>query len=49
MDINLLRSAVTVAALVAFLGILVWAYLPSRREELEQAAALALKDEEPTS
>ena len=45
-DINLLRSAVTVAAFVAFIGILVWAYLPSRRQSLEEAAALALKDEE---
>jgi cbb3-type cytochrome oxidase subunit 3 len=49
MDINLLRSAVTVAGFAAFVGILVWAYLPSRRQELEQAAAQALKDEEQAS
>ena len=49
MDINLLRSAVTLAAFLAFIGILVWAYLPSRRQELEESAALALKDEESAS
>lgn len=35
MDINLLRNLVTVAAFIAFLGIVWWAFAPSRRERLE--------------
>lgn len=45
MDINLLRSLVTVAALAAFLGIVWWAYAPSRRARFEQDARLALDDD----
>ena len=40
MDINLLRSLVTVMAFVIFVGILVWAYLPSRKADFEHAARL---------
>jgi cbb3-type cytochrome oxidase subunit 3 len=32
MDINLIRTAVTIAAMAAFLAIVWWAYSPSRRE-----------------
>ncbi len=46
MDVNLLRSAVTVAAFLVFVAILVWAYMPSRRQQFEEAAALPLKDGE---
>ena len=44
MDINLLRIAVTVAALAAFVAIVVWAYLPSRRERLDAEARRILKE-----
>ena len=40
MDINFLRSFVTVLAFVIFVGILVWAYLPSRKAGFEDAARL---------
>ena len=33
MDINLLREAVTVSAFAAYLGIVWWAYAPSRRAQ----------------
>lgn len=46
MDVNFLRSAVTVAAFALFVAILVWAYLPSQRQAFEDAAALPLRDEE---
>jgi cytochrome c oxidase cbb3-type subunit 4 len=46
MDINLLRSLVTVAALAAFLGIVWWAYAPSRKERFERDALLPFTDEE---
>jgi cytochrome c oxidase cbb3-type subunit 4 len=45
MDINLLRSLITVAALAAFLGIVWWAYAPSRRARFEQDARMALDDD----
>jgi cbb3-type cytochrome oxidase subunit 3 len=31
MDINVIREAVTVSAVVAYLGIVWWAYAPSRK------------------
>jgi cytochrome c oxidase cbb3-type subunit IV len=40
MDINLLRSLVTVAGFIGFVGILVWAYLPARKEQFDEAARL---------
>ncbi len=46
MDINLLRSAVTVVAFALFVAILVWAYLPAQRQRFEDAASLPLRDEE---
>jgi cytochrome c oxidase cbb3-type subunit 4 len=46
MDINAIRSAVTVLAFAAFVGLLVWAYLPARKQAFDEAAAMPLKDEE---
>lgn len=40
MDINTLRSAVTAAGFVLFVGILVWAYRPARKVEFDEAAQL---------
>ena len=40
MDINLLRSLVTVASLAAFLAIVWWAYAPSRKARFERDALL---------
>ena len=44
MDINLLRSVVTLAALVAFLGIVWWAYGPSRQARFERDARMVLEE-----
>ena len=46
MDINLLRSLVTVASLAAFLGIVWWAYAPSRKSRFERDAWLPFADDE---
>lgn len=46
MDINLLRSLVTVAALAAFLGIVWWAYGPTRKERFERDGRLPLDEED---
>ncbi|MDW8468059.1 MAG: cbb3-type cytochrome c oxidase subunit 3 [Burkholderiales bacterium] len=47
MDIDTLRSLVTVAAFAAFVGVLAWAYAPARRDRFERAARLPFEGEEP--
>jgi cbb3-type cytochrome oxidase subunit 3 len=47
MDINTIRIAVTVAAFAAFLGIVLWAYAPSRRQRLERQGRSILEDNAP--
>jgi len=44
MDVNTLRIAVTLITFVAFIGIVVWAYWPSRRRDLEQQGRSILED-----
>lgn len=46
MDINDLRSIVTVLSFITFLGIVVWAYSGRRKAEFDEAAMLALDDDE---
>jgi cytochrome c oxidase cbb3-type subunit 4 len=46
MDLNLIRSLVTVAALAAFLGIVWWAYSPGRRKRLEDAGRSILEEQD---
>lgn len=45
MDINALRSLVTVAAFAAFIAILVWAFLPARKAQFDDAAQLPFRSE----
>jgi len=45
MDINLIRSLVTLAAFAAFLGIVWWAYAPGRRARLDDAARSILEED----
>lgn len=46
MDINLIRTLVTLACLAAFLGIVWWAYLPSRKRKLDlQAMSILERDD----
>jgi cytochrome c oxidase cbb3-type subunit 4 len=45
MDINLLRSIVTLLAFLSFLGIVVWAYHRASRPRFEEAANLPFADE----
>ena len=46
MDINLIRALVTVLALAAFLGVVWWAYAPSRKSRFERDAQLVFDDAE---
>lgn len=44
MDINDLRILVTVVAFAAFVGIVWWAYAPSRRARFERDALLPFEE-----
>lgn len=46
MDINVLREVVMVLSVLAFLGIVWWAYGPSRRSRFDRAAISVLEDDE---
>ena len=45
MDINDLRSITTVLALLAFVGIVVWAYSAKRKQSFDEAANLPFTEE----
>ncbi|MFN3564639.1 MAG: cbb3-type cytochrome oxidase subunit 3 [Burkholderiaceae bacterium] len=44
MDINDMRSIVTVLAFVSFIGIVAWAYSRHNRQRFEEAARLPFAD-----
>jgi cytochrome c oxidase cbb3-type subunit 4 len=46
MEINILREAVLVLALLSFAGIVWWAYGPSRRARFERDAASVFDDDD---
>lgn len=46
MDINDLRGLSTLALLIAFLGVCVWAYSKKRKSSFDEAANLPFADEE---
>jgi len=45
MDLNTLRSLVTVTSLLVFLGIVAWAWSRRNRERFDEAARLPFQDE----
>ena len=47
MDVNDLRSAVTVLSLLLFSGLMAWTWWPARREAHDAAALLPFDDELP--
>jgi len=47
MDLNLLRNLITLVAFAAFIGIVWWAYAPSRKSRLEHAAQSILEEDAP--
>ena len=47
MDINDLRSLVTVVTFATFLAIVWWAYSDKRKQAFEEAALLPFSDDEP--
>lgn len=49
MDVNELRSVVTVLLLLMFLAIVVWTYSKKRAASFDECAALPLQDDEPAA
>lgn len=49
MDVELVRSLMTVLLLAVFVGIWMWAWSSRRRDRFEEAALIPLRDEEPRS
>lgn len=45
MDINIIRSVVTVVSFVAFVSIVVWAYSKGAKQGFDEAAQLPFSDE----
>jgi cytochrome c oxidase cbb3-type subunit IV len=45
-DINIIRSLVTVVMLIAFVGIVMWAWSAKRKRDFEQAAQLPFVEDE---
>ena len=46
MDINTFRGLATLFALIAFIGICLWAYSSRRKKDFDDAANLPFADEE---
>ncbi|MDO5625178.1 MAG: cbb3-type cytochrome c oxidase subunit 3 [Pseudomonadota bacterium] len=46
MDINLLRSIVTVVALIVFIGIAAWAWSSRNKERFDEAARLPFNEQD---
>jgi cytochrome c oxidase cbb3-type subunit 4 len=47
MDVNDLRSIVTVLSLLAFAGIVAWAFLRRNRDRFDEAARLPFAEDQP--
>ena len=48
MDVNDLRSLITVVSFLLFIGIVCWAWSGKRRADFEAAARLPLEDDYPS-
>ena len=46
MDINTLRGIATIFAMVAFIGVALWAYSSYKKKDFDEAAQLPFADED---
>ncbi|ARN74745.1 cbb3-type cytochrome oxidase subunit 3 [Oceanicoccus sagamiensis] len=46
MDINTLRGLATVFAMIAFIGVCIWAYSKKRKADFDEAANLPFADDD---
>jgi cytochrome c oxidase cbb3-type subunit 4 len=44
MDLNLLRNLLTAIAMASFIGIVIWAYSPARKDRFERDGLLPFDD-----
>ena len=49
MEIDIMRSALTVLSFVTFLGVVVWAYAPTRRSRFDHDAMMPFSHQEPAA
>ena len=49
MDVNTLREVVTVLFFAGFIGIVWWAYSPSRKSQLDEVGRSVLDDDDATT
>ena len=49
MNFTLIQSLWTILVMVAFIGIVIWAFSSRRKKDFDEAARLALDDDEPNS
>ena len=49
MDVNTLRSLITLLLFAVFLGIWLWAWSARQRDRFAEAAAIPLTDDEPAA
>lgn len=46
MDINTLRGIATIFAMIAFLGVVLWAYSSYKKKDFDEAAQLPFSDDD---
>ncbi|WP_185266204.1 cbb3-type cytochrome oxidase subunit 3 [Halopseudomonas xiamenensis] len=46
MDINTLRGIATIFAMVAFIGVVIWAYSSYKKKDFDEAAQLPFADDD---
>lgn len=46
MDINTLRGIATIFAMVAFIGVVIWAYSSYKKKDFDEAARLPFADDD---
>jgi len=46
MDINTLRGIATILAMVAFIGVVIWAYSSYKKKDFDEAAQLPFADDD---
>jgi cytochrome c oxidase cbb3-type subunit 4 len=49
MEIEIVRSVLTVLSFVSFLGVVAWAYAPRRRSRFDQDAMMPFSQQEPAA
>ncbi|MGD8688765.1 MAG: cbb3-type cytochrome c oxidase subunit 3 [Gammaproteobacteria bacterium] len=49
MDINTVRGLLTVVLMIAFIGMVIWAWSSKRKKDFDEASRLPLDDDKPSA